>query len=320
MIGRTITWAILFLLAQSGIAICQEQRASPDQIVRMAREAEREAKFFFEEARKRNAYALGSALSTLDIQKHTCKVLSLLLGKARYTSHFKGDRPPKLMPRMSQQELEEVQIYALSKQHFAEAAQHVLVASEKERILRWNLQCVGHEKISSEAAIETSNTAAVFHVEGTNLRVLGNIETGFAETLAKAVADNPEIQTISLGSAGGSVADAIKAGAMIRTLGLSTELWNNCYSACVLVFLGGVKRAIWSPYPDLGFHQASIYGKDLFPGSPLYQTLSQYVAAMGANPKFVISSMFAATSEQMFVPKLDALCRNGVVTWVQRTC
>ena len=77
--------------------------------------------------------------------------------------------------------------------------------------------------------------------------MLGDITAGFAEGLARALAENAKIETVALGSAGGSLVDALKAGRMIRALGLNTTLWSNCYSACTIVFLGGERRRFGRP-------------------------------------------------------------------------
>ena len=62
------------------------------------------------------------------------------------------------------------------------------------------------------------------------------------------------------GSGGGYIDEAMKAGAYIRRKELGTTLYINCDSACPLVFMAGVERLNWSPYPKLGFHQ--IYTPD----------------------------------------------------------
>ncbi len=51
-----------------------------------------------------------------------------------------------------------------------------------------------------------------------------------------------------LGSGGGYIDEAMKAGAYIRRKGLDTTLYNNCDSACPLVVMAGVERLNWSPY------------------------------------------------------------------------
>ena len=150
--------------------------------------------------------------------------------------------------------------------------------------------------------------------------MIGDIGRGFGESLARAVVENSEVKTVALGSSGGNIAEAIKAGQMIRALGLQTTLWSNCYSACTIVFLGGKERAIWSPHPLIGFHQASIYGRDISPGSSLYRVLYNYAQSMGADPKFFLAAMFSASSNSIYTPDAGKLCDHGIATFIQRAC
>jgi hypothetical protein len=87
-----------------------------------------------------------------------------------------------------------------------------------------------------------------------------------------------------------------------------------------LIFLGGVERQIWSPYPSLGFHQASIEGKAVDVDSEVYQLIHRYSVDMNVDPNFVLLAMMKATPREMFEPELAALCEANVATWVQRLC
>jgi hypothetical protein len=199
-------------------------------------------------------------------------------------------------------------------------AQDLTSAIDDERKTVWNLQCVGNLGIQISAFERPEATAALFDVNGQDFSILGAIEGGFFEEFQKELEKNPQVTRVVLGSGGGSVLDAIRAGLLIRAKGLETTLSASCYSACSLIFLGGVERQIWSPYPSLGFHQVSIEGKAVDVDSEVYQLIHRYSVDMNVDPNFVLLAMMKATPREMFEPELAALCEANVATWVQRLC
>ncbi|PCJ75346.1 MAG: hypothetical protein COA53_05410 [Rhodobacteraceae bacterium] len=264
---------------------------------------------------------MGTALNEVDVPKHECAILGRMLEKTAVISHLEVMEIPNLASNLTEDEAFEIKTIAQSLSNWAYIARRLLKLSEAEQITIWNLSCVGKMDIPTSAYIQELVPSAKFRVVDNILFVLGNIEPGFANDLAKQIAYNSNIQTIALGSAGGSVIDALEAGKMIRALKLNTTLTANCYSACPLVFMGGVKRTIWSPYPEIGFHR--MYwsnGVAVAPGDDLYFDISNYVSKMGANERFVLASMFSAEPDKMFVPDGNTLCNNNVATWVQRLC
>ena len=109
-------------------------------------------------------------------------------------------------------------------------------------------------------------------------------------------------------------------GLLIRQLGLETALYDDCYSACTLVFLGGVERKVWSPYPTLGFHRASIDGEAIPDSDSLYDRLWTYADSMTGNGSVVVRAMQSAQPSNFFQFRPEQLCDVGVATWVQRRC
>ena len=47
---------------------------------------------------------------------------------------------------------------------------------------------------------------------------------------------------VILESDGGSVAEALSMGRLIRQMGFDTEVTTHCFSSCTLAFIGGVRR------------------------------------------------------------------------------
>ena len=264
---------------------------------------------------------LGTAVNEVDIPKHECAILGRMLGVPSLISKLEYHPEPQLSDTPDWEELFELMVYSQSLSNWVFVANRIQSLSETEKKHKWNLNCVGKQGIPVDASFPVSDGRAKFVVNGADLTILGDIESGFADELANWLRNNRSISRIILGSGGGNVAEAIEAGLLIRSLGLDTTLSSSCYSACPLVFLGGINRQIWSPYPKLGFHQMSdSSGKAIKSSSPLYSAMENYASIMGANPDFVLASMLRASPSEMFEPEFEKLCQSKVVTWVQRLC
>lgn len=263
---------------------------------------------------------LGTGVNELDIPRHECAILGRMLEKIELIAHLEEMEQPELTEDMSEEEIQDLMYLSLSLNNWAHTAKRLLKLSETEKKQVWNLNCVGRMEIPSSASFELEDGGATFRQDGDTLFVLGDIELDFSTQLRQWLTAHPETKVVILGSGGGNVREAILAGAEIRSRGLDTTLNQNCYSACPLVFLGGRNRTIWSPYPTLGFHQVSINGEPIPLDSEIYELIAGYTAEMGADPRFIIASMFAALPDEMFEPDLDSLCASNVTTWIQRVC
>jgi hypothetical protein len=268
---------------------------------------------------------IGTDYNELDSQRHGCYVLGQLLSKAPLVAHLKFSRILPKSPK-TPEDAANLRIRAQSLENFKGAVDLFLKKTNAEYVRYWNLDCSGSQKIPY-SVIEEVKSAAFFILKnnGETLQILGEIEAGFSSQLLNAINKNPKVKTIALGSQGGAVNEAIRAGLIIREKGLSTTLWNNCYSACPLVFLGGNERKIWSPYPKLGFHQ--IYTQSgLIPVAVSftdhsYIAVANYIRQMGASSEYVVWLMKKAPPEGMHTISLDEkLCTYKVATWIQRFC
>jgi hypothetical protein len=77
------------------------------------------------------------------------------------------------------------------------------------------------------------------------LNAVGTISPGTAKTFAEEIAKRGSyVKTVVLHSPGGSVADALEMGRLIRQKGFNTavETGRYCASSCPLMFAGGVER------------------------------------------------------------------------------
>ena len=103
-------------------------------------------------------------------------------------------------------------------------------------------------------------------IQGTGGQVLlakGSIGEGEAERLATAIRQAGQLNEIWLYSAGGNSAEGMKMGRLILKLGLATRVPDGalCFSACSMVFLGGVLRSV-DPGGHYGVHMWTRYGED----------------------------------------------------------
>lgn len=251
-------------------------------------------------------------------QEHECAILGRMLDRVEAIKHLEEFDYP---PMDARSEAQDLLVFSISLQNWVAAARWAKNATLDQRINRWNLDCVGQFGIASNLFMESIRPEAEFEVKGTQLHVYGDIEVGFAQRFEQALKSNPSISEVTLGSGGGSVRDALVAGLLIRSRGLDTTIYGNCYSACPLVFMGGNHRVVWAAPYRLGFHQ--IYTGEGVPipfDDQLYRLVAQYVTEMGGDPSTVLAWMYSAGPSEMFEPEPADLCAPNVATFVQRIC
>lgn len=265
---------------------------------------------------------IGTMYNEVDLAEHTCYALGMLLGLETSVRHLRFERHPTLTARNSDQ-AHDLRVKAQSLDNFLNAAASSLKMSPGQRGIAWNLDCSGQYRIA-RVPLNTTGESTFYEVTngGRGLKILGAIEKGFAAKLRATLEAAPQVEFVALGSGGGSVAEAITAGKLIRSKGLATTVWNSCYSACPLVFLGGVDRQVHSPYPSFGFHQISTSAGAIPTDSPVYRRVAEYIREMGADDRFVVAAMLRATPTQMnMINGANAkLCQARIATWVQRSC
>jgi TPR repeat protein len=294
-------------------------------LTREVREAKRVAQALRASADKIDADVwIGTMHNETGIQQHTCYALGMLLGFDENVRHLRFDRNQSLAAQDSEQAYD-LRINAQSLDNFEIAVARSLNMSLGQRGIVWDLDCAGKHGISAETfnQMGVSTFYEVINTDGgQGIRILGAIEKGFAARLSATLGQNPNVAFVELGSGGGSVAEALAAGRLIRAKGLATSIWTNCYSACPLVFLGGVDRHIHSPYPSLGFHQISSSAGAVAPRAPVYVQVASYIREMGVDDRFVVTAMMEATPAQMnMINGADVrLCEARIATWVQRAC
>lgn len=250
--------------------------------------------------------------------EHQCAILGRMLGHVEAIKHIEEFDYP---PMDSRSDPHDLLVFAISLRNWVAAAQWAKDATHDQKVNRWNLDCVAEFGIAGNLYMDSESPDAEFEVDGQQLHVYGDIESGFAERFAAILEANPSVAEVTLGSGGGSVRDAVIAGAIIRERGLNTTIYGNCYSACPLVFAGGNRRVVWAAPYRLGFHQ--IYtgeGVAIPLDDPLYSLVSRYLTQMGSNPRYVLAWMFSASPSEMHEPEPQELCDAIFATFVQRIC
>jgi len=188
---------------------------------------------------------LGRMDLMVDVERHKCAILGRMLGRIDEVKSLEELDYPPLDTSVSDYDQAK---FAASLGNWVWQAELALAANEAERVNTWNLDCAGQFEIPVAARISNDAPEAQFEIseDGTDLTVYGDIDTGFYDRFKVQLDAYPKISNVRLGSGGGSVADALKAGREIRARGISTMLHGNCLSACPLVFAGGETRQIFT--------------------------------------------------------------------------
>lgn len=261
---------------------------------------------------------VGPANYSIKFHTHRCAIIGRMLGQSDAIRHIETIDYPPINRSIDAFDL---LIFSMTLENWVAAARSTVEMNRDERVNVWNLECVGEMRISANLFMKSAQPNATFEINGRTLVVYGHIDVGFFDRLEIRLDSNPTIEEVALGSGGGSIRDALLAGYEIRRRGLSTTLNGNCFSACPLVFMGGLERILWASPHRLGFHQ--IYtdeGTALSADDPVYGLIAQYMVTMGVNPRVVIPWMLSARPSEMFEPDVSDLCSPGVSTFVQRVC
>ena len=123
---------------------------------------------------------------------------------------------------------------------------------------------------------------------------------------------------VILESDGGSVAEALSMGRLIRQMGFDTEVTTHCFSSCTLAFIGGVRRYVADVGAEFGVHRGSTNAR-LDPAQALdlgqiaIAEIVEYSAFMGVDPRFV-TALTAAGPDQINFLSQDQLLNYKIVS------
>jgi len=160
-------------------------------------------------------------------------------------------------------------------------------------------------------------------VSGGKLMATGTITPGISEAFAAEVSRHGEyIKTVVLSSPGGSVADALTMGRLIREKKFATEVEAGkfCASSCPLVFAAGVERRA-GDRAAIGVHQVAAISSaangpprnEMNVAQNISARCQRYLADMGVNLQVWVHAM-ETPHDKLFVFKPDELKSLNMVT------
>jgi hypothetical protein len=160
-------------------------------------------------------------------------------------------------------------------------------------------------------------------VGGNKLIATGTITPGIAQNFAAEVARHSDyIRTVVLHSPGGSVADALAMGRLIREKKFATEVepGEYCVSSCPLMFAGGVERRA-GDRATIGVHQvAALHSAangpprdEMSVAQNISARCQRYLDDMGISLQVWVHAM-ETPHDRLFVFKPDELKSLNVVT------
>jgi hypothetical protein len=254
-------------------------------------------------------------------QEQFCYATGIALGFEKEVAHLKINSKIKFF-KISEAEAFSAQVVADDYSMLQTALRNLIPRKKDEIAQFWNLDCVGRHGIQGAHFATIKNSFFRYDPKSAQLEILGDIDKEYSKKIALAIKSSPGVKTILLSSGGGFVYEAMNAGRLIRSLRLDTQLSGSCYSACPLVFLGGVRRIVFREFPMLGFHQISLNGMALQKNDKTYHDVYRYVFAMGASAPMFIKLMHSASPLSMTNIQAgdDLFCRGNIITWAQRGC
>ena len=162
------------------------------------------------------------------------------------------------------------------------------------------------------------------------LLVEGTIEKGDEKVLRKAISvsskmlseklkSKARVGIIYFNSQGGDLFESMRMGELIRNKMIATAVTYDsvCYSACVIAYLGGVKRI---PVGPVGVH--SFYSKEFIGASDFVESSKKYNMVSGQVeiylkklriPLSFLDEMKMVPHSKIKILELDELSRLGVV-------
>ncbi len=167
----------------------------------------------------------------------------------------------------------------------------------------WNIHH-GDERLSDLDLIVTN--------EGRTLILDGALGMAAATRVKAALEQNAALRTVVVAGPGGRVGPAYQIARLIRARGLDTRVEHQCYSACTVVFLGGVRRSI-GPRGELGFHRLSFPGMDEGELADANRALRDFMAFAGQVSAPFIRKVMETPAESIWIPTPEELLEAGVI-------
>lgn len=315
MVSRSVVLLILLVTMVSFSSNAFARSVSWDTAIANVEEL---ADQYHQEYKRRTGFiTVGTAANNAGLDEHPCAIAGRMLGLKDKVAVFE---PPLVSFDTTVDE--DIGWEAASLSNWVYTARHFRSQPRRFKAALWNLSCA--HKVPGYPTVDDGLGGSVKFAELSDdeetLVILGPIERGFYDKVKSELDKSPHVKYVSLGSPGGAVVEALKAGRLIRDRGLITQLYQGCYSACPFVFMAGVRREIWDSSLELGFHQVSIDGEAISGRDEVYGLMFDYAKEMGVDVGSVISWVFAAQPSEMHIVEGDILCASGLVDFVYHGC
>lgn len=259
----------------------------------------------------------GQVFRHADKREHYCSILADLLQVPETVPEEYMLEDPGLLSNEPYQ----LRLYAQSLQNYAELAFSLMPQGDFSLRYLWNLNCWSRFELSRHFTDDRYQDYVVSTTpDRKTLRIVGDIRSGLFGVIARRLTVHRSIQNVELGSFGGNVYEAIQIGELIRKKGLNTVLSNNCFSACTLIFLGGVERQIPAPYYSLGFHRVTSRGWPVPENDEVYEKIKSYAQRMMGDGDAIIRANLTGNGFDYFMYARAELCSLSIATRVDGLC
>jgi hypothetical protein len=148
--------------------------------------------------------------------------------------------------------------------------------------------------------------------DGRTMILDGALGLHASREVADALDTNPAVRTIVVEGPGGRLGSAYQIARMIRARGLETRVDDECYSACTVMFLGGVRRGL-GPSGKLGFHRAGFPGMDEAELSDANRQLRDFMTLWARVSLPFVTRVMATPHDSIWLPTRQALLDAGVI-------
>ena len=153
--------------------------------------------------------------------------------------------------------------------------------------------------------------------ETSSYHIDGSIDFGISRDFRGFIANNPGGTMMVLNSQGGSIYEGRGLFQIATTHQLNTRVEETCASACILAFLGGVRRSL-SDQGQLGFHQYAVDHSRLNQSIPFYDPVKEQgrdlelMRSIGIKPWF-LDNAFDQPHNDIWFPEHAELLKAGVI-------
>jgi hypothetical protein len=151
------------------------------------------------------------------------------------------------------------------------------------------------------------------------LVISGEIGFGSYQALEQALRQKPRLTLVELNSPGGYVFEGLAMAELIRKNGFDTVSFEDCESACTLIFAAGGERYL-GPQARVGFHRSWSLRRPLSTSwSRVDHVMADYYQARGTSFDFVKAAL-DTPSNTMWYPQHGLMLEAGYATrkWYDR--